>query len=65
MKIFHWLCVGDDNIQLVDDFKYDNIGPILPDENFAWVDIYGIQHDMKREVPPLMSVDGDNIHYYW
>jgi hypothetical protein len=49
MKIIHWLRCYDGTkkytIELVDDFEYDDIGPIIPDERFVWVDIYGIEHE--------------------
>lgn len=67
MTIIHWVCVSDtEHIELVDDFQYDDDGPIVPDEHFAWVDIYGIQHETNRgELPPLILYEGTLTHYYW
>ena len=66
MKIIHWLCDNSIKIELVDDFEYDDIGPIIPDEGFAWVDIYGIEHEYDRTgLPALERHDEGTIHYYW
>jgi hypothetical protein len=70
MKIIHWLMRYVDNkkytIELIDDFEYDDIGPIIPDEGFAWVDIYGIEHEYDRTgVPALERHDEGTVHYYW
>ena len=70
MKIIHWLIRYVDtttySIELIDDFEYDDIGPIIPDEGFAWVDIYGIEHEYDRTgLPALERHDEGTIHYYW
>ena len=70
MKIIHWLMRYVDTkkytIELIDDFEYDDIGPIIPDEGFAWVDIYGIEHEYDRTgLPALERHDEGTIHYYW
>jgi hypothetical protein len=65
----HFLSIGNGvYIQLVDDFNYDNDGPVTPDNAHIWVDIYGNTHyrDPRDGLPPLFFIDEYNVRtYYW
>ena len=52
----------------VDDFIYDtNNQVIIPSDDYVWVDIYGITHNMphRDERPPLLDIHNGIINYYW
>ena len=66
--IVHWFEVNGINHELIDDFEYDNHGqPIVPNNNFALVDVHGIQHHIRHRdnLPPLISVENGITNYYW
>ena len=67
-SIVHWVETNGVNYELVDDFKYDTHGhPIVPNNDFAWVDIHGIQHHMRPRdtLPPLVFLENGITNYYW
>ncbi len=68
IEIKHWIIENDLEYQLIDDFEYDqDYKPIIPNELFAWIDIYGQQHMIERpfDLPPLYFIDNYIINYYW
>lgn len=65
--IKHWINKDNTYIELVDDFEYYNSQVIVPDDNFVWVDIYGLNHNMEQRdgMPPLIACNNNIINYYW
>jgi hypothetical protein len=66
--IIHWINNDNDLIKLVDNFQYDNYSnPIIPNDNFLWIDINNIQHTMFQRdgMPPLIFIEDTNINYIW
>ena len=65
----HWVIHDNSTSILVDDFQYDNNNQvIIPDNNYSWVDIYGITHQMEPRdgMPPLINIDANGVtNYYW
>jgi len=65
--IIHWI-YENEKIQLIDDFQYDIYNnPIIPDDNFLWIDIHNVQHTMpyRDGMPPLISYEENIINYLW
>jgi len=62
-NIRHWIY---EYTQLVDNFKYDNNGKvIIPDDDFEWINIYGLTHTMKKNGMPPFMTNNNIINYYW
>ena len=68
MTTIHWIFDDKLIIELIDDFIYDHENkPIVPNDNFKWIDIYGIEHIMEPRdgLPPLVKIINNTINYYW
>lgn len=66
--IIHWINYENNPTQLIDEFQYDNHNkPIIPDDNFLWIDIHNVQHTMYQRdgMPPLVFDKQNTINYVW
>jgi len=66
--IIHWIFHKNNPIQLNDEFQYDyHNNPIIPDDNFLWIDINDVQHTMYQRdgMPPLVYYGENTINYLW
>ena len=66
--IIHWINYQNNLVQLIDNFQYDeDNNPIIPDNNFVWIDINNVKHIMydRDGMSPLVYNESNIINYFW
>jgi hypothetical protein len=65
-SLCHFFWINENYIELIDNFTYVNNKPLIPDDNFIYIDIYGNQYINQRDgLPPLENTNNNIINYYW